>query len=313
MTLESQQTIKYLPADNYISFLRRADDGKNGITHLAKVVWDDGVERDSWVKIYPNGKEKSIINELVSFLIGSSIGLPMPQRAGLLMLETKVLNDDLVDQLSQVDRYRGYTYAWVSQDLCGKNPRLELVNNPKNQNIIYQYLVKDLEDWEYLPTMIAFDDLILNTDRNMGNFIQLPNKEFFLIDHGEALGGQWNEEVFLNHDCDHEGKLDMIFYNCIYRKNKNYGLFQFENTLKSLEVAKKEHKSAFNRISNELRTNLIDMLGEESVKPVIKGLTPQPIYETIFSFLEKRAHSSKGFSERCNNIFAYHSIPVPLS
>lgn len=309
----SEQIIKFLPPENYKSFLKGADDGKSGLTHLAEVTWDDDIERNTWVKIYTGNKERSLINELVSFLLGSALGLPMPERAGLLMLETKVLNENIVNTLSEVDKYRGYTFAWVSQDLGGKNVRLELEQNPTAQSIMIKYLMTDLTNWKYLAKMLAFDDLILNTDRNMGNLIQLPTKEFCLIDHGEALHGQWKESDLLDHDCEHEGKLDQIFYKCLYDNNNCHGLFQFDKTLEDLETAKSSHAIAFKAVYDELKSHLSNMIGEEKVKTGIKEVNDYPVYETLLSFLENRASNLKGFTNRCEDTLKYHSIPFPLS
>lgn len=309
----SEQIIKFLPPENYKSFLKGADDGVSGLTHLAEVIWDDNIERNTWVKRYSGDKERSLINELVSFILGSALGLPMPERAGLLMLETKVLHENIVNTLSEVDRYRGYTFAWVSQDLGGTNVRLELDRNPTTQSIMIKYLMTDLRNWKSLANMLAFDDLVLNTDRNMGNLIQLPNKEFCLIDHGEALNGQWQENDLIDHDCEHEGKLDQVFYKCLYESNNSHGLFQLDKTLKDLETAKSSHLNAFKEVSEELKSHLSSMIGEEKVKTGIKGVNDYPVYETLLSFLEKRASNLKGFTNRCEDAFKYHSIPLPLS
>lgn len=39
------------------------------------------------------------------------------------------------------------------------------------------------------PSIIALDDLIANTDRNLGNLLRTRKGQYILIDHGRVLDG----------------------------------------------------------------------------------------------------------------------------
>lgn len=308
------QIIQYLQSSDYIEYLRGATDGVSGATHMASIKWNDGVERDSWVKIYAGNKPRSLINEMIGYLLGKALNLPMPPRAGFLLLETKILDPNFVNLLSEVDRYRGFTFAWVTEDIKGKNLRIEIENNPSIMNVMVEYFSSCMKDWEYLSDLIAFDDWILNTDRNMGNSIHLPDKTFSLIDHGECLhGGDWKESQLLNYDCSHIGFANNIHLKLLHDRNASAGLFQYENTMQELELAKLEHQKAFQKVENELKIHLQDLIGDEIIETGIEELPSYLALETVLTFLKQRAQSLEKFGERCDTFLSSHAITRPLS
>jgi len=308
------QKIQYLPASNYREFLRGSPDGLMGETHLAKILWSDGIERDSWVKIYGARHPRSLVNEMIGYLLGSALNLPCPNLAGFLMVETKVLDSELIDKLNPVDRYRGYTFAWVTEDVGGINPRIELENNPSSQQIIFEYLSECLINWDYLAGMLAFDDWILNSDRNLGNLIRLPDKTFCLIDHGQSMKGeQWNESDLLNAHCEHSGALDVLYFRILFNKFSSDGLFQYENTLKSLCDEKAKHHAAFLLAQDELESHLNDMIGDEFIETGIEEMPSYPVSDTVIKFLNDRAVALNKFTQRCDTFFGIKSIAKPMS
>ncbi|MFU8925146.1 hypothetical protein [Acinetobacter puyangensis] len=311
--MSEQQIIQYLPSSSYIEFLKAATDGVSGKTHLANIKWEDGIERDSWVKIYTATKPRGLVNEMIGYLLGSALNLPMPPRAGFLCLENKILNQNLVNTLSQVDQYRGFTFAWITEDVKGRNLRVELEENPAHYHIITEYIVTCLRDWDNLANMIAFDDWILNTDRNVGNTIQLPDRTFSLIDHGECLqGGEWQEPQLLDAHCPHIGFGDNLHLRLLYEKNKN-NLFSMEDTLAELENAKLLHITALKKVAQEIKMHLTDLIGDEIVETGIEELPNYPVTETVFNFLSNRATAIKKFNERCDTFLSTNSIARPLS
>lgn len=308
------QIIQYLPADHYIEFLRGASDGVSGSTHLANVQWEDGVERESWVKLYAGNKPRSLVNEMIGYLLGRALDLPMPPKAGFLLIETKVLNPNFVHLLSDVDRYRGFTFAWVTEDVKGENLRIEIKNNPINQNIMIDYFKECMRDWGQLCNLIAFDDWILNSDRNMGNSIHLPDRTFCLIDHGECMnGGDWKESQLLNPDCVHVGFAENIHLRLLYEKHKSAGLFQLENTMTELDKAKQEHFNAIKLVKSEIQEHLNDLIGDELIDTGIDSIEPYPVTETVLNFLINRAQHVEKFNERCDTFFSIQSLTRPMS
>ena len=312
--MDSNHIIQYLPSDMYIEYLRGATDGVSGATHLASVKWNDGIERDSWVKIYAENKPRGLINEMIGYLLGKSLNLPIPPKAGFLQIENKVLHPNLVSLLSPVDQYRGFTFAWVSEDVQGDNLRIEIENNPSSMNVLIEYFSSCMKDWSELPSLIAFDDWILNSDRNLGNSIHLPDKTFCLIDHGECLkGGSWKEPELLDTNCHHIGFANNLHLRLLHEKHKPANLFQIEQTLSELENAKLNHFSALQQVATEIQSHLNDLIGDELIETGIENIPPYPVSDTVLNFLKIRAKEVKKFSERCDTFFSTQSITRPLS
>ncbi|NWK52192.1 hypothetical protein HYG89_06405 [Acinetobacter sp. SwsAc5] len=312
--MTTSQIIQYLPSSNYVEYLRGSTDGVSGATHLATIKWEDDVERDSWVKIYAGNKPRSLINEMIGYLLGRALNLPMPPRAGFLLLENKMLNPSFVNVLSEVDRYRGFTFAWVSEDVKGKNLRIEIENNPNAMKVMLEYFSSCMKDWSHLSNLIAFDDWILNTDRNMGNSIHLPDKTFSLIDHGECMhGGNWKEAQLIDFNCPHMGFAHNLHLRLLHEKHEASGLFQYENTMQELEKAKLEHKNAFLQAEAEIRLHLHDLIGDEVIETGIEEIPSYLALETVLNFLKYRAEGLTKFSERCDTFLSSHSIVRPLS
>lgn len=312
--MTSQQLIQYLPSSNYIEYLRCATDGVSGATHMATIKWEDNIERDSWVKIYAGDKPRSLVNEMIGYLLGQALNLPMPPRAGFLLVENKFLNPALVNTLSDVDRYRGFTFAWVTEDVKGQNLRIEIENNPAIMNVMVEYFSSCMKDWDHLSKLVAFDDWILNTDRNMGNSIHLPDKTFTLIDHGECMhGGNWKEAQLLEFNCHHIGFATNLHLKLLHDKHAPSGLFQYENTMRELEIAKLEHQKAFLKAESEIRLHLQDLIGDEVIETGIEEIPSYLALETVVNFLKYRSIGLKKFSERCDTFLSSHSIVRPLS
>jgi|GEM_PF-1354988 len=312
--MTTEQIIQYLPSSHYVGFLRGASDGVSGTTHMATIKWEDGIERDSWVKIYAGDKPRSLVNEMIGYLLGIALGLPMPPKAGFLLIENKILNPSLVNILSEVDKYRGFTFAWVTEDVKGSNLRIEIENNPSIMNVMIEYFSSCMKDWDQLSHLVAFDDWILNTDRNMGNSIHLPDKTFNLIDHGECMhGGNWKEADLIDYDCAHIGFADNLHLKLLHEKHASSGLFQHENTMRDLDLAKRKHQEAFMKVEAEIRLHLHDLIGDEIIETGIEEMPSYLALETVLGFLKDRADGIQKFSDRCDTFLSLKSIVRPMS
>ena len=128
-----------------------------------------------------------------------------------------VLNELLVDEVA---RFLGVRVARTYACACPRS-LLEKQNTPflvkrdvwcrgiasvatpharYNGNGIGVHLEKDLLNWPGLPRAAAFDELVLNDDRNYQNILRVAESDFVLIDHEQALGGtetQVDQDPFL--------------------------------------------------------------------------------------------------------------------
>lgn len=191
------QILQYLAFSNYRKYLRPAIDGRMGLmTHVAEITWLDGIQRESYVKFYGEHKKRALLNEAIGYLLISGLKLPQPEFAGFLEFKiSEKLTPEIWGEVSDIDRYRGVTYAWVCTNTNGINRRIELDNahSDEAKKYLTTHILEALKNWEELPNLIMCDDWLANNDRNLGNLLELPNKTFTLIDHGGILyGDNWS-------------------------------------------------------------------------------------------------------------------------
>lgn len=143
------QILEYLPFENYRKYLRPAVDGRMGLmTHVAEVTWSDGIKRESYVKFYGQDKKRALLNEALGYLIISSLSLPQPELAGFIEFKISEENTpDIWNSVSDVDRYRGVTYAWACTNTNGINRRVELdkATSKKVRDYLTSHIIEALK------------------------------------------------------------------------------------------------------------------------------------------------------------------------
>lgn len=296
------QILQYLPFRNYKKYLRPAVDGCMGLmTHVAEVIWSDNVQRESYVKFYSESKKRALLNEAIGYLLISSLKLPQPDFAGFMAFEiSQELTPDIWDQVSDVDRYRGVTYAWVCTNTNGINRRVELdqASIPEIKEYLAGHLIEALKNWEKLPHLIMCDDWLANNDRNLGNLLELPNKTFTLIDHGGILyGDNWSPwDIMRNSPIN--GDFQKMYTGLL--KQRFNGLFWKENLIADLEGVKIEHSSAFNLVREEISQLINDFIGDEKIEV---GLPPNPIQNVsniLQDFLTTNSMQVSNIEAKCD-------------
>ena len=296
------QIVQYLPFLSYKKYLRPAIDGRMGLmTHVAELTWNDGIQRESYVKFYGENKKRALLNEAIGYLLVSGLGLPQPELAGFLEFKiSEKLTPEIWDKVSEVDRYRGVTYAWVCTNTNGINRRLELDNakTPEIKSYITTHLLEALKSWEKLPNLIMCDDWLINNDRNLGNLLELPNRTFTLIDHGGILyGDNWSPWDIMR-NATISGEFQKMYTEIL--KAKFSGLFWKENLLSELKNAKLKHASAFETVKEELGLLINDFLGDEKINT---GLPPNPIQNVsniLQDFLDTNAVQVGNIEAKCD-------------
>lgn len=293
--------IDFLHSDRYQATLEKAEDGKIGLTHKAEIIWPDGVNRDSWVKIYRKQFSRGLVNEVIGYILAGTLDLPQPEHAGFLMYPTDWIDENHKNELSEIDLYRGYTIAWVTSDTQGMNLRIKLENlesKPEELIRLYNLFKEDIKNWEKLPDLIAFDYAIHNEDRNLGNLLQLPNKKFCLIDHGEILtSSNWGYWELLS---PKNNGWNMMNHYIQYFNEKfiDEGIFKDLATHNYLTSCYQNLPSNFKSSQAELLSHLKQMLNGESFNPP----APLPkvfVTDSIINFIEERSENKQNFSEEC--------------
>lgn len=296
------QILQYLAFSSYRKYLRSAVDGQMGLmTHVAEVVWPDGTQRESYVKFYGENKKRALLNEAIGYLLISSLQLPQPELAGFLEFKiSEELTPEIWDSVSELDRYRGVTYAWVCTNTNGINRRIELENAPSKEvkEYLTAHILSALKNWEHLPHLIMCDDWLANNDRNLGNLLELPNKTFTLIDHGGIFyGDNWSPwDIMRNSTIN--GNLQKMYMQ-LFKQNFE-GLFWKENIVEQLKIIKNEHKNAFGIVKEEIHELIVSFLGEEKINTSLPTNPIQNVSNILEDFIASNAIQVSNVEAKCD-------------
>lgn len=78
-------SIEVLSQASFKSVLGRPNEGQMALTLLCLVDWPDGVQRQSYVKIFTREKSIGVFNEVLGYLLTKSNDLPVAPKAGDLL------------------------------------------------------------------------------------------------------------------------------------------------------------------------------------------------------------------------------------
>lgn len=298
------QILQYLSFSHYRKFLRSAVDGCMGIgTHVAEIMWDDGICRESFVKFYRHDKKRALLNEAIGFLLIKSLELPQPELGGFLQYKiSETGTPELWKDASDIEKYRGEIIAWVTTNTNGLNKRIEITEQKDSK--IQAYLISQVEEslkhWNHLPELILCDDWLANDDRNLGNLLELPNRTFTLIDHGGILyGDNWSAWDIMQARTIN-GQFQK-WYAQIYKKKFGSGLFWKQDLVAELVELKKKHIQGLNKVRGELFTLVDEFIDSEELDT---GLPPQPIQKVskiLQDFLEETAIQHSTIEQKCDH------------
>lgn len=249
--------LRVLSSDSYQTTLAAIDLGDIGDTKKASILWDDGVARKSYVKVYkPEERCRKLCNETIGYILGKSLNILQPEMAALMPIP-----DFIKPEFSNItDINSGEPiWAWVTSE-CGDSlkSQFRIKSNPqtneldKNNKFIFEclnFLIKK----DGLSEIIAFDDLIANNDRNLGNLIITQDGSVGIIDHGEILGQiDWLQHLHLLLS-------DQYFRNIVLEIVFNRSESHFQIRGASVQSSSK-HKEAFLLAENDLKYWLTALL-----------------------------------------------------
>ncbi|MEO9280471.1 hypothetical protein ABFY81_11210 [Acinetobacter sp. WA-87] len=298
------EILQYLPFSCYRKFLRPAVDGCMGIgTHVAEIIWDDGICRESFVKFYKHDKKRALLNEAIGFLIIRSLDLPQPDLGGFLQYQiSETENPELWKDASELEKYKGEVLAWVTTNTNGINKRIEITQqqNPEIKQYLSNQLQESLKKWQHLPDLILCDDWLANDDRNLGNLLELPNRTFTLIDHGGILyGDNWSAWDIMQSRIIN-GPFQK-WYTQIYRSKFDEGLFWKQELLSELTELKKKHIIGLEKIKQELFALIDEFIDSEEVDTKLPPQPIQKVSKVLQDFLEESAVQSNNLDQKCDH------------
>ena len=145
-------------------------------THLAEVRNISGELCRAYVKHFPNNQPRALFNECFGHAVMSAMGVPQPPCAVM---------------LAPVFEADPPMIAW---SFISCQPRPTFDGTPKEiykieDAVALSILIKRIFSCPMLPLLIAADQLVMNGDRNLGNFVFTGKRAFVAIDHGEIMGG----------------------------------------------------------------------------------------------------------------------------
>lgn len=285
-------SIIVLPESSYLTSHELVTEGQMGVTRKASIEWDDGTIRKCYVKVYPSANRvMKICNELTGFLIAKALGLKQPEGAAIIPLNKMYYSGFLsVTDINNPE----IVWAWVTTE-CGSSIKgiFQLDNfdalfakDPTGARQKLNNAFNLICDQKNLPDLIAFDDMIANNDRNVGNLVMLADGEMGIIDHGEILGRiNWVENLSA---LDKNQAFANVLLNILDTQivtSKDLSKFNLKH--KAVE-AKNQHKNCFITVQEVLLAWWENLL-EVSNIPLDQH---QKYIDTLYEFLHYRSHQS---------------------
>lgn len=170
--------IQPIPEAEVITFLGRETEGSDGETYKVQVLDDQDASLTAYVKLTEDSRK--IIAELAAAQVGRALGLNVP-KPYLVLVDTNELPEEFRSAFSN----KGYMLCFASKQVSERSYSLE--RSLRGRDPQASMTIAKLFD---MNTTVAFDELVANTDRNLGNLIYSPERKgVWMIDHGQALTG----------------------------------------------------------------------------------------------------------------------------
>lgn len=167
--------IQVLSSDCYLGKLADVDDGRSSYTHIAKIRYDDKQLR-CHVKLFSDYKQLN--NEITAYILARLDGQPIPEHACII----KIKQNDILNAFPAA-QVTGDAYGWATNTIVGKTPNSYFKEGTKE----YELALKALAKINGIASLIAFDNLIANPDRNTGNVILSGDlTSFWIFDHDQS-------------------------------------------------------------------------------------------------------------------------------
>lgn len=135
---------------------------------------------------------QEIVSEALGYILASTSGLSTPSVAGVIALGADQLPADVLSDLIKIGGSRQPSYlCWFSKDMEHPNLKqrhLSGIALPVFEERRLRRLAVLLAKHADSAKIVAFDDWLLNSDRNLGNILQAASAALMLIDHGRIFG-----------------------------------------------------------------------------------------------------------------------------
>lgn len=134
---------------------------------------------------------RELLNEALGYTLAHRSGHAVPAHAGIIALDQQQIPSQTLRRVKRMTprtKPQNDYLAWFSADM--KSP--SLLENAGSDPTLPQMreIVDQLTQHKQTSSVVAFDEWMENTDRNLGNLL-VCGKDLVLIDHGYLLRGQW--------------------------------------------------------------------------------------------------------------------------
>jgi hypothetical protein len=134
---------------------------------------------------------QEIVSEALGYTLAKTSGLSAPSVAGIIALGRDQLPKDLLPELARIGGAPQESYlCWFSKDMEHPNLKqkhLSGINIPALEERRLKRLALFLAKHADSSKIVAFDDWLLNSDRNLGNILQTGLSSLMVIDHGRIF------------------------------------------------------------------------------------------------------------------------------
>lgn len=209
--------LKLLSEDDYRGAAKGSvvTDGQKAHTHIALIDIDPSKKpARCYVKLYPdqigNKEHRGIVNEMVGHVVAVSMGAPVPNNAGLITLHAS----QLANRPAWASPDSNLVGWWV-EDAAAPSLKAYYEIDEKTQAPAIlmaklQRVREELAKSEHVNLIIAFDDLVANVDRNIGNLLRVKKGQYVMIDHGLCFASESWEISDLDPSLNFLNKLNVI-------------------------------------------------------------------------------------------------------
>jgi hypothetical protein len=267
-------SIHHLRSECYEGPLRATlGDGCSALTHVGAIRLPNAPDAIRAVlKVYPRdilGATRELLNEFVGHFLAEAFEFPAPALAGTITIERKHWRG--MDLWARTPPRTRSVVAWWTQQMPAKSvkARFQLDSITERHPLFKVQLAKiatELLRAPAAPGIVAFDEMLANVDRNLGNLLGPEGERYLLIDHGKCLTG----DAWKRSDLIASGS----FRNKLRELLEEHGL---SLAFKSAAVA------AFDRFQPPLSATMITLRDE------LRGVIDDTDADALVAFLRERA------------------------
>lgn len=132
-------------------------------------------------------ENKELHSEALGYVLADAVGLQVPDNAGVIWLDLQQIPEVIRPALTRIGGgiQDGYL-CWFSRDMGYPNLKQLCFEEVADKHLAQSHLAKQLSNMPDAHQVAAFDDWLLNTDRNLGNLLSAAGR-LLVIDHGRLF------------------------------------------------------------------------------------------------------------------------------